>query len=95
MSIEGEIGVWDILESKFKGKGVEEKVQIEYEKVKGDRWDRGNMGVEFNGNKVRYEEMVWLKENIIEQMEDEGFRRVDLGFDFEDDLRDQQGMSDK
>ncbi len=66
MSVEGEIRVWDIVERKFKGKGVEEKVYIEYEKVKGDRWDRGNMGVEFNGNKVRDEEMVWLKENIME-----------------------------
>ncbi|WP_392391779.1 hypothetical protein [Staphylococcus capitis] len=29
MSMEGEIGVWDIVERKFKGKGVEEKVYME------------------------------------------------------------------
>ncbi|WP_398574657.1 hypothetical protein [Staphylococcus epidermidis] len=27
--MEGEIGVWDIVERKFKGKGVEEKVYME------------------------------------------------------------------
>ena len=30
--------------------------------------------------------MIWLKQNIISYMEDDGFTRLDLAFDFEDDL---------
>ncbi|VLP62440.1 replication initiation factor family protein [Streptococcus pneumoniae] len=44
------------------------------------------MRVEFNPNKLTHEEMLWLKQNIINYMEDDGFTRIDLAFDFEDDL---------
>ena len=39
--------------------------------------------------------MIWLKQNIISYMEDDGFTRLDLAFDFEDDLSDYYAMSDK
>ncbi|WP_113897986.1 replication initiation factor domain-containing protein, partial [Francisella tularensis] len=58
-------------------------------------WDRRNMRVEFNPNKLTHEEMLWLKQNIINYMEDDGFTRIDLAFDFEDDLSDYYVMSDK
>ncbi|MCI2911178.1 replication initiation factor domain-containing protein, partial [Staphylococcus hominis] len=51
--------------------------------------------VEFNPNKLTYEEMLWLKQNIIDYMEDDGFTRLDLAFDFEDDLSDYYAMTDK
>ena len=95
MSIEPRIRLWDILQTKFKAKALQEKVYIEYDKVKADSWDRRNMRVEFNPNKLTHEEMIWLKQNIIDYMEDDGFTRLDLAFDFEDDLSDYYAMTDK
>ena len=95
MSVEPQIRLWDILQTKFKAKALQEKVYIEYDKVKADTWDRRNMRVEFNPNKLTHEEMIWLKQNIIDYMEDDGFTRLDLAFDFEDDLSDYYAMSDK
>ncbi|EZZ32305.1 replication initiation protein, partial [Staphylococcus aureus Tur-12] len=90
-----QIRLWDILQTKFKAKALQEKVYIEYDKVKADTWDRRNMRVEFNPNKLTHEEMLWLKQNIIDYMEDDGFTRLDLAFDFEDDLSDYYAMTDK
>lgn len=95
MSTEPQIRLWDILQTKFKAKALQEKVYIEYDKVKADTWDRRNIRVEFNPNKLTHEEMIWLKQNIIDYMEDDGFTRLDLAFDFEDDLSDYYVMSDK
>src|SRR5699024_11156421 len=95
MSVEPQIRLWDILQTKFKAKALQEKVYIEYDKVKADTWDRRNMRVEFNPNKLTNEEMLWLKQNIIDYMEDDGFTRLDLAFDFEDDLSDYYAMTDK
>ncbi|MDG5270095.1 replication initiation protein, partial [Staphylococcus aureus] len=64
MSTEPQIRLWDILQTKFKAKALQEKVYIEYDKVKADSWDRRNMRVEFNPNKLTHEEMLWLKQNI-------------------------------
>ena len=95
MSIETQIRLWDILQTKFKAKALQEKVYIEYDKVKADSWDRRNMRVEFNPNKLTHDEMLWLKQNIISYMEDIGFTRLDLAFDFESDLNDYYAMTDK
>lgn len=95
MSVDPQIRLWDILQTKFKAKALQEKVYIEYDKVKADTWDRRNMRVEFNPNKLTHDEMLWLKQNIIDYMEDDGFTRLDLAFDFEDDLSDYYAMSDK
>ncbi|MFC1451213.1 replication initiation protein, partial [Bacillus cereus] len=59
MSTEPQIRLWDILQTKFKAKALQEKVYIEYDKVKADTWDRRNMRVEFNPNKLTHEEMIW------------------------------------
>ena len=95
MSAAPEIRLWDILQTKFKAKALQEKVYIEYDKIKADTWDRRNMRVEFNPNKLTHEEMLWLKQNITDYMEDDGFTRLDLAFDFEDDLSDYYAMTDK
>ncbi|QIN27846.1 replication initiation protein (plasmid) [Staphylococcus chromogenes] len=95
MSIDPQIRLWDILQTKFKAKALQEKVFIEYDKVKADSWDRRNMRVEFNPNKLTKGEMIWLKKNIIDYMEDDGFTRLDLAFDFEHDLSDYYAMTDK
>ncbi|MCJ8103317.1 replication initiation protein, partial [Staphylococcus aureus] len=43
MGVEPQIRLWDILQTKFKAKALQEKVYIEYDKVKADSWDRRNM----------------------------------------------------
>ncbi|PTH49570.1 replication initiation protein, partial [Staphylococcus arlettae] len=58
MSLEPQIRLWDILQTKFKAKALQEKVYIEYDKVKADTWDRRNMRVEFNPNRLIHEEML-------------------------------------
>ncbi|MBF2777517.1 replication initiation protein, partial [Staphylococcus haemolyticus] len=95
MSVDPQIKLWDMLQTKFKAKALQEKVYIEYDKVKADNWDRRNMRVEFNPNKLTHDEMLWLKKNVIDYMEDDGFTRLDLAFDFEDDLSDYYAMTDK
>lgn len=95
MSVEPRFRLWDILQTKFKAKALHEKVYIEYDKVRADSWDRRNMRVEFNPNKLTYDEMLWLKRNVISYMEDDGFTRLDLAFDFEEDLSDYYTMTDK
>jgi hypothetical protein len=95
ISVDPQIRLWDILQTKFKAKALQEKVYIEYDKVKADTWDRRNMRVEFNPNKLTHDEMLWLKQNIIDYMEDDGFTRLDLAFDFEHDLSDYYAMTDK
>ena len=95
MSIEPQIRLLDILQTKFKAKALQEKVYIEYDKVKADSWDRRNMRVEFNPNKLTQDEMLWLRQNVIWHMEDIGFTRLDLAFDFEYDLNNYYVMSDK
>ena len=94
MSTEPQIRLWDILQTKFKAKALQEKVYIEYDKVKQIH-GIDVICVEFNPNKLTHEEMIWLKQNIIDYMEDDGFTRLDLAFDFEDDLSDYYVMSDK
>ena len=39
--------------------------------------------------------MLWLQQNIIDYMEDDGFTRLDLAFDFEYDLNNYYVISDK
>src|SRR5699024_9348799 len=95
MSYEPRFRLWDILQTKFKAKALEEKVYIEYDRIKADTWDRRNMRVEFNPNNLSLDEMFWLKDNVINYMEDAGFTRLDLAFDFEDDLNDYYAMTDK
>lgn len=95
MSIDPQIRLWDILQTKFKAKALQEKVYIEYDKVKADTWDRRNIRVEFNPNKLTHDEMLWLKQNIIDYIEDDGFTRLDLAFDFAHDLSDYYAMTDK
>ena len=95
MSVEPQIRLWDILQTKFKAKALQERVYIEYDKVKADTWNRRNMRVEFNPNKLTYEEILWLKQNIINYMEDDAFSRLDLAFDFEEDLSDYYAITDK
>ncbi len=49
----------------------------------------------YNFNFATEPEILWLKQNIIDYMKDDGFTRLDLAFDFEDDLSDYYAMTDK
>jgi len=95
MAYEPRIRLWDMLQTKFKAKALEEKVYIEYDRTKAQTWNRRNMRVEFNPNQLTTDDIIWLKKNIIVNMEDIGFTRFDLAFDFEEDLSDYYAMTDK
>src|SRR5699024_11242059 len=77
MSVEHQIRLWDILQTKFKAKALKEKVYIEYDKVKADSSDRRNMRIEFNPNKLTRDEMIWLNQNIISYMYDDSLTTFD------------------
>ncbi|MEX6044724.1 replication initiation factor domain-containing protein, partial [Staphylococcus haemolyticus] len=56
---------------------------------------RRNMRVEFNPNNLILDEKIWIKQRLIDLLEDVGFTRLDLAFDFEHDLGDYYVLSDK
>lgn len=89
------IKAWDCMMHKFKGQVFEDKIYIEHDRLKADAWDRRNFRIEFNPNNLTNDEMTWLKENILFALKDIGFTRLDLAFDFEDDLSSYFVMSDK
>src|SRR5699024_6233263 len=95
MSVEPQISLCHFLQIKFNANALQENVHTESVKVNADSWDRPNMRIEFNKNKFTRDVIIWLKQNIISYMEDDGFTRLDLAFDFEDDLSDYYAMSDK
>lgn len=93
MAYEPRVRLWDTLQTKFKAKALEERVYIDYDRIRADAWDRRNIRVEFNPNKLTQCELFWLKRNVIDCMEDVRFTRIDLAFDFEHDLSDYYAMS--
>jgi len=95
MAFEPRVRLWENMTDKFKAKALDEKVYIEHDRLKADSWDRRNFRIEFNPNKLDLDEMEWLKKHFIDLLEDDGFTRIDLAFDFEDDLSDYFAMSEK
>ncbi|UTH14967.1 replication initiation factor domain-containing protein [Macrococcus equipercicus] len=89
------VQLWDCLTHKFKGQIFSDKVYVEHDRFKADAWDRRNFRIEFNPNNLTADEMSWLKKNILVALENVGFTRLDLAFDFEKDLSDFFIMSDK
>lgn len=87
--------LWDCMTHKFKGHIFSDKVYIEHDRFKADAWDRRNFRLEFNPNNLTLDEIVWLKQNVLIVLEHVGFTRLDLAFDFEEDLSDYFVMSDK
>lgn len=89
------IRTWDVLQTRFKGMAFENKVYIEYDSVKAKSWNTRNMRVEFNPNQLSDEEKDWLRLNIIGHMRNTDFTRIDVAFDFEEDLSKFYAMSMK
>jgi len=89
------VRLWDCLSHKFKGQVFADKVYIEHDRFKADAWDRRNFRIEFNPNNLNDDEKRWIKQNLVLSLENVGFTRLDLAFDFEDDLADYYIMSDK
>ena len=89
------VHLWDCLTHKFKGQIFTDKIYIEHDRFKADAWDRRNFRIEFNPNNLKHDEIDWLKKNILIALDNVGFTRLDLAFDFEQDLSDFHIMSDK
>lgn len=90
-----DVYLWDCMTHKFKGHIFSDKVYIEHDRFKADAWDRRNFRLEFNPNNLTLDEIYWLKQNVLIVLEHVGFTRLDLAFDFEEDLSDYFVMSDK
>lgn len=95
VNFEPNIRLWDNMTDKFKAQTLDKKFYIEYDKLKADLWDRRNFRIEFNPNNLDPADTDWLKQNFVRLLEDVGFTRLDLAFDFEADLSDYFIMSDK
>lgn len=89
------VHLWNCLTHKFEGQIFTDKVYIEHDRFKADAWNRRNFRVEFNPNNLNDDEIDWLKRNIFIALDHVGFTRLDLAFDFEEDLSDFYIMSDK
>lgn len=88
------VDLWEKMNNRFKGKALNEKVYIEHDRLKADAWNRRNFRIEFNPNNLSDEEKIWIRENLSSLLENVGFTRLDLAFDFEEDLSDFFVMSD-
>lgn len=88
------VTLWEKMNHKFKGKALNEKVYIEHDRLKADAWDRRNFRIEFNPNNLSVKEKEWIRQRLLIALENVGFTRLDLAFDFEEDLSDYFVMSD-
>lgn len=88
------VDLWEKMNNRFKGKALNEKVYIEHDRLKADAWNRRNFRIEFNPNNLSDDELFWIKENLSSVLENVGFTRLDLAFDFEEDLSDYFVMGD-
>lgn len=61
---------------------------FEYDKLQGVSRKRRNARIEFNPNSLQKEELEWINNNILSLMADKSFTRLDLAFDFENDISD-------
>lgn len=88
------VELWEKMNHKFKGKVFNGKIYIEHDRLKADAWDRRNFRIEFNPNNLETEEKEWIRQKLLIALENIGFTRLDLAFDFEEDLSDYFVMSD-
>ncbi|ULG73156.1 replication initiation factor domain-containing protein [Macrococcus brunensis] len=88
------VELWEKMNHKFKGKVFNGKIYIEHDRLKADAWDRRNFRIEFNPNNLVLEEKEWIRQKLLIALENIGFTRLDLAFDFEEDLSDYFVMSD-
>ncbi len=88
------VDLWEKMNNRFKGKALNEKVYIEHDRLKADAWNRRNFRIEFNPNNLSDDEKLWIRENLSSVLENVGFTRLDMAFDFEEDLSDFFVMSD-
>lgn len=88
------VELWEHMNHKFKGKALNGKVYIEHDRLKADAFDRRNFRIEFNPNNLEFEEKEWIRQKLLIALENIGFTRLDLAFDFEEDLSDYFVMSD-
>lgn len=72
----------------FVGKAYGELFYIEYDKLKGDSFNRRNFRVEFNPNNCDADALVFFKTKILPYLVDVGFSRLDLACDVEFNLSD-------
>lgn len=94
ISFEPFVDVFEDTQMHFRLRALNNKIYMEYDKIKANARNRRNVKIEFNPNRLSYEEKVWLKTNLLCYVEDMSFTRLDLAFDFTENLSDYYIMTD-
>lgn len=78
----------------FKARAYDELFYMEYDKQKGQAFERRNFRCEFNPNNCDEKAKVFFVEKILPNLKDVGFSRLDLAFDVTENLNDFLVMTD-
>lgn len=70
----------------FVGRAFNDLFYLEYDKKKGQAFERRNFRCEFNPNNCDEKAKSFFVEKILPNLKDVGFSRLDLAFDIADDL---------
>lgn len=88
------VNVFEHTQTHFRLRALDDKIYMEYDKIKAKSRNRRNTKIEFNPNKLNQTEKTWIKNNLLCYIEDMSFTRLDLAFDFTEDLSDYYIMTD-
>lgn len=80
---------------RFKCYGLNNKFYAEYDKKKSQFYNRNEIRIEFNPNKLSEEEINFIKCVFLDSMRNKDFSRIDLAFDIRGSLEDYLVISNK
>lgn len=86
LAIDEDFSLFDCGTSRFKARAFEDKVYIEYDKIMASTFKKRNFRIEFNPSKLSNLEKNKLKLSFLKKLDNVGFTRIDLAFDFDLDL---------
>jgi hypothetical protein len=78
----------------FKARAYDELFYMEYDKQKGQAFERRNFRCEFNPNNCGEKAKAFFVDKILPNLKDVGFSRLDLAFDVTENLNDFLVMTD-
>lgn len=78
----------------FKARAYDELFYMEYDKQKGQAFERRNFRCEFNPNNCDEKAKTFFVDKILPNLKDVGFSRLDLAFDLTENLNDFLVMTD-
>ncbi|WP_398572961.1 replication initiation protein, partial [Staphylococcus epidermidis] len=86
ITIQPQIPLSHILQTKFKPKPLQQKLYIQYHKLKPHTSHTPNIPLQFNPNKLTHQQILSLKQNIINYIQHHPFTTIHLPFHFQHHL---------